>query len=117
MALATNAKNIGLDAIVAVIGYLSLHSDVVGSGNTNELSGGSPAYARKAVTWGAAASGSVALSNQPVFDVPASATVARVGLQSAVTAGTYYGDADVTDETFGGQGTYTVTAGTISITG
>jgi hypothetical protein len=117
MALNNTAKNIALDAVVAVIGYLSLHSDAIGSGNTNELSGGSPAYARKAATWAAASAGSVALSNQPVFDVPAAGVVARVGFQSAVTAGTYYGDGEVTDETFGGQGTYTVTAGTIAITG
>jgi hypothetical protein len=116
MALNNTSKNIGLDAIVAVIGFLSLHSDVLGSGNTNELSGGTPAYARKAVTWAAASGGSVALSNQPVFDIPAAATVARVGLQSLVTGGTFYGDGEVTDETYGGQGTYTVTAGTISIT-
>lgn len=100
----------------AGIAFLSLHTDVVGSGNTNEVTGGSPAYARKAATWGAAAGSSKALSNQPVFDVPAATTVRRVGFQSAASAGTYFGDADITDETFGGQGTYTVTSGSISLT-
>lgn len=117
MGLNNTGKHVGLNAIAAAIGFLSLHTDAVGSGSGNEVTGGSPAYARKAVTWSAASGGSVATSNSPVFDVPAGTTVARVGLQSASTAGTYYGDGEVTDEVFAGQGTYTVTSGTITITG
>jgi hypothetical protein len=45
----------------------------------------------------------------PVFDVPAGRTVLYIGLWSAVTAGTFYGSALVTSETFGAQGTYTLT--------
>lgn len=40
---------------------------------TGEVSGGSPAYARKAMSWGAAAAS--AITGAPVFDVPASTTV------------------------------------------
>src|SRR5688572_8138256 len=109
-------KNIALDAAAAAIDFLSLHTNAVGSGSGGEVTGGSPAYARKAAAWSAASGGSVALSGSVVFDVPA-ATVARVGFFSLVTGGTYYGDAEVTDEVFAAQGTYTVTAGTISITG
>lgn len=116
MALNDTGKNVGLDAIASAIGYLSLHTNAVGSGSGGEVTGGSPAYARKATVWGAAATGTVSLTNQPVFDVPA-VTVARIGLFSAATAGTYYGDGEVTDEVFAAQGTYTVTAGSISITG
>lgn len=117
MGLNNTAIDIGLDAIAAAIDYLSLHTNAVGSGSGGEVTGGSPAYARKATAWAAASGGSVALSNTPiVFDVPSSTTVARIGFFSAVTAGTYYGDAEVTDEVFAGQGTYSVTAGTISIT-
>jgi hypothetical protein len=116
VALNNTAKNVGLDAIAAVIGFISLHTDVVGSGSGGEVTGGSPAYARKAATWAAASAGSVALSNSPVFDVPAT-TVARAGLWSTGTGGTFYGDAELTDEVFAGQGTYTITGGTISITG
>jgi hypothetical protein len=74
-----------------------------------EISGGSPAYARKSVTWNAPVEGSIDDSNVPVFDVPAAAVVNYVGFFSAVTAGTLCGIDPVTEETFGAQGTYTLT--------
>lgn len=89
--------------------YGSLHSGAPGDTGANEITGGSPAYARKAVTWNAAASGSLDSSNAPVFDVPSGTTVAHVGFWDAVTAGNFLGSADVTDETFAAQGTYTLT--------
>lgn len=116
MALNDTAKNLMLDALAAAAIYVSLHTADPGATGTSEATGGSPAYARKSITWGAAATGSVAASNQPVFDVPAG-TYTHVGFWSAVTAGTFYGSGDITDETFAGQGTYTITAATISITG
>lgn len=116
MALTTSGKNALLDSGKTGIAYLSLHSGAVGSGSGDELTGGVPAYARKAASWAAASAGAVALSATAVFDVPAGSTVARVGLWSAVSAGTYLGDAEVTDESYSGQGTYTVTAGTITLT-
>ena len=64
---------------------------------------------------GSAATGNLDSSNTPAFDVPAT-TIRRVGFFSAATAGTYYGDADITDETYGGQGTYTLTDVDISLT-
>ena len=79
----------------------------------NEITGGSPAYARKAVTFEAAAgtelAGSLDVSNQPVFDIPAGTTVASVAYWTASTAGTMMAYADVTDEVFASQGTYTLT--------
>lgn len=116
MGLNATALNAMLTHLASLIGYLSLHTDAVGGGSGNEVTGGSPAYARKAVTWNAASGGALDNSNTSVFDVPAGTTVRRVGFQSAVTAGTYYGDADVTDETFGAQGTYTVTDADITLT-
>lgn len=116
MALNDAAKNAMLNHLATLIGFVSLHTDVLGSGNIGEVTGGTPAYARKAITWGAAAAGSVAASNAPVFDIPAAATVRRAGFQSALTAGTYYGDAELVDEAYAGQGTYTLTAATISVT-
>ena len=74
-----------------------------------EISGGSPAYARQSITWNAAVDGSIDDSNVPVFDCPAAAVVNYVGLFSAVTAGTLLGIDPVTEETFGAQGTYTLT--------
>jgi hypothetical protein len=58
---------------------------------TSEVTGGSPAYARKGLTWGAAASGVKTTTAAPVFDVPPSTTVRWVGLWDAVTAGNFLG--------------------------
>jgi hypothetical protein len=81
-----------------------------------EISGGSPAYARKAIAWNSAADDNVDDStNGAVFDVPASAVVNYVGFFSASTAGTLYGIDQVTEETFGAQGTYTLTDADLSL--
>lgn len=75
-----------------------------------EISGGSPAYSREAIAWNAASIGSMDDStNGAVFDVPAAAVVDYVGYWSASTNGTCYAIDKVTQETFGGQGTYTLT--------
>lgn len=117
MSINSNGKNVALDALAAAIDYIGLHSGDPGSGGSSELSGGSPAYARKAVTWGSAAAGVVALTGTPyVFDVEGGDTVSFIGFWSAVSAGTCYGGADVTDEAFGAQGTYSLTAATITAT-
>ena len=102
-------KNAMLDALGGLAVFVSLHSADPGESGINEISGGSPAYIRKAITWNAAAAGSLDSSNQPVLDVPASTTVAFVGFWSAESGGIFYGAADVTDEVFGAQGTYTLT--------
>lgn len=116
MGLNTTALNAMLDELGTLIGFLSLHTDTVGSGSGNEVTGGSPAYARKSVTWNAASSGNLDNSNTSVFDVPAGTTIRRVGFWSLSSGGTYYGDADITDETYGAQGTYTVSDGDITLT-
>lgn len=68
----------------------SLHTAYSSSG-ANEVSGGSPAYARKAATWAAASGRSKATSASMVFDVPAGTTVRWVGFWDAVTAGDFKG--------------------------
>jgi hypothetical protein len=112
--LTNNAKNGMLDFLNAA-DFMSLHTGDPGTTGTNESTGGSPAYARKALTWSAASGGSKAISNSPVFDVPAS-TISYVGMWDSSTSGTYYGHWDVTDEVFAAQGTYTVTSGSVSLT-
>ena len=57
---------------------VSLHTAYSATG-ANEVTGGSPAYARKAITMAAAAARARAASTQPVFDVPAT-TVRFIGL-------------------------------------
>jgi len=105
----SDGKNAMLDYLASVAVYASLHTGDPGDNGANEVTGGTPAYARKSITWNAAAAGSLDSSNAPAFDVPGSTTVAYVGFWSADTAGTFYGSADVTDEVFASQGTYTLT--------
>jgi hypothetical protein len=115
MGLHADALNAMLDNLGGLIGFVSLHTDAVGGGDSAEVTGGAPAYIRKAITWTGAAAGNLDSSNTPAFDVPAT-TIQRVGFYSAESAGTYYGDADITNETYGGQGTYTLTDADISLT-
>jgi hypothetical protein len=75
-----------------------------------ELSGGTPAYARKTIAWGTTADAIMDDStNGNAFDVPAAANVDAQSLHSAVAAGTLYALMPVTRETFGAQGVYTST--------
>ena len=71
--------------------YLSLHTAYSASG-ANELTGGSPPYARLAASWSSAAANSKALAGTPYsFNVPASTTVAFVGQWDALTGGNFQG--------------------------
>lgn len=70
--------------------HASLHSAYSTTG-ANELTGGSPAYARKALTWAAAAGRSKSLSSGVTFDVPAAAVVRWVGFWDALTTGDFKG--------------------------
>lgn len=115
MPLQNPAKHAMLDHLATLAVWASLHSADPGAGGASEISGGSPAYARKAITWNAAAAGNLDNLANPVFDVPAGVTVSHVGLWSAVSGGTFYGSADVTDEAFAGQGTYTLSDFDISL--
>lgn len=76
--------------------YGSLHTAYSASG-ANEVTGGSPAYARQALTWASAASNSKALSGTYSWDVPASTTVGWIGFWDAVTAGNFAGMAAAGD--------------------
>jgi hypothetical protein len=80
-----------------------------------EITGGSPAYARKAVTW--TGSGAVrSPSANLVFDVPAGATVTNWRGFTALTGGTDYEGAALTSTAFSNQGTYTLLAASTNIT-
>lgn len=74
----TPAKNVMLDALdesVTQIVYVGIHTLTdPGTGtnaNAGEATGGTPAYARQAVTWAAAASENKSNSGSLTFDVPA----------------------------------------------
>lgn len=109
MSYTVAAKNAMLNALGQEITHASLHDNNPGTNGANELSGGSPAYARKSVTWGSASNGEVSATNQPEFDVPSGATVKFAGLWSAATGGTFYGYGAVAEETFNNQGKYVLT--------
>ena len=114
--LTNNGKNVMLTALGGVAAYASLHTADPGATGVNEVTGGSPAYARKALSWDTAASGSIPLkATFPVFDVPAATTVAYVGLWSLASGGTFYGSWDVTDEVFAAQGNYTLSSGSVAL--
>jgi hypothetical protein len=105
----TTARNVGVDAIAALGLRWAAHTGDPGGANSasNEVTGGSPAYARTAVAWNAAASGIATQNGDVVLDIPAGTTVSWVSLWN--TAGTVrYLKKDVTDEVFGAQGTYTI---------
>jgi hypothetical protein len=108
MALTNAGKNPMLDALADVALYASLHTADPTTVGDHEVSGGSPAYARKAISWGAASGGTIAAS-AVTFDVPAG-TYTHFGLWTASTGGTFIGGAALSQtETFSAQGTLQLT--------
>lgn len=83
----TTGCNAMLDAIGVT--HASLHSAFPGNTGANEISGGSPAYARQAVTFAAAASKARAQTGSASFDIPASTTVRWVGFWTAASGGSF----------------------------
>lgn len=131
--LAKNAALDGLDeSITAGIKYVGVNTLVTsppsdgtpGTGATaasTEATGGSPAYARQAVTWGAAASGQKTNSGSLTFDVPAG-TYAFLTFWNASTGNTgteYRGYAPINGSTkgFGEVASTDVTNDTITSSG
>lgn len=88
--LSTAARNLMLDALTAVSGFLGLHQGVpddVGSGEAV----GAP-YARLAITWNPAASRITTKGPNVRFDTPSTPSLFTfAGLWSASTAGTFWG--------------------------
>ena len=76
----TSAKNTMLNALS--FATASLHTDFPGQTGANEVTGGTPAYARKAITVGAASGEQRTLSAGVTFDVPAT-TVRWLGFWDA----------------------------------
>lgn len=94
MRFSNQAKNVMLDALdesqVEGATHGSLHTAYSATG-ANEVTGGAPAYARKAATWAAASAGAKSTSASMVFDVPAATTVRWVGFWDALTVGDFKG--------------------------
>src|SRR5512139_3713218 len=107
MAIATTAERnslatkYGQDAAYAAL----FTADPGTSGSvTGEVTGGSPAYARKAITWGAPTNGVITAT--VTFDVPTGTTVAFAGVCTASTGATLIDRVAVTSQAFSSQGTY-----------
>jgi len=107
MAIAsTFAKN----AMATKFGQLATHGAVFttapGATAGTEPSGGSPAYARKSLTWSAPSNGTITAS--AVIDLPAGTTVVGTGLFDAATGGNYIDGQVETSVEFTDQDTVTV---------
>lgn len=91
--------------------WISLHTASPGQTGASEVTGGSPAYARKQTTWGTATGGTgLVTGSEVVIDVPPSTTVSHVGICSASTgAGTVVEWSDSADITYTPQGQVKVT--------
>ena len=88
--------------------HAALYTTAPGSTAGTEPSGGSPAYARRPLTWTAGTvDGTVTATAE--FNVPAGATIVGAGVHTALTGGTYLDGGTVTSQAFGTQGTYTLT--------
>jgi hypothetical protein len=87
--------------------HAALYTTAPGASAGTEVTGGSPAYARKAISWGAASGGVITAT--VTFDVPTGVTVVGAGVHTALTAGTYLDGGSVTSQAFASQGTYTLT--------
>jgi len=104
---ATFTKN----ALATKYGQLATHGAVYttapGATAGTEPTGGTPAYARKALTWAAGATGVVTAS--ATFDLPAGTTIVGSGLHDALTAGNFIDGKTETSVSFPTQDTVTVT--------
>ena len=95
--------------------YVSLHTADPGTTGASEVTGGT--YARVAVSWNAASSGSVTQSGALSINLPASTTASYFGVWSASTSGTYYigGALSPSITTGTSAGVVTIAAGSLSV--
>src|SRR4051812_34925738 len=75
-------QNGAVNAVTALISHIALLD-----ASLVEIAGGSPAYARKAVTWGGAASGLDDNTGAIVFDVQSGDQVFFIGFESTLASG------------------------------
>lgn len=93
-------------AYATAAAYGAVYTTTPGGSQGTEPTGGSPAYARKAL----AMTGSAGTVSQTVtFDIPSGTTLVGCGVHTAITAGTYLDGTTVTSQAFASQGTYALT--------
>lgn len=103
----TTQKNTLAAAYGTAAAYGAVYTTTPGGSAGTEPTGGSPAYARIALTWSAPSSGVVTVT--ATFNIPSGITIVGAGVHTAITAGTYLDGATVTSQAFASQGTYAVT--------
>lgn len=110
MAMTSAYLNAVADYGAGLIAYIGLVDD-----DGTEITGGNPAYARKAAAFDNAVNGLAYLTADIDFDIPAGATVGGWRGFSASTGGINYGGADfpaLDQPTFTKQGVFTLLAAT-----
>lgn len=115
MPLDSYGREVASEAIQTTFPFMSLH-DAAGT----ELTGGSPAYARKDIS-GAMSSnndGTITITGPIAFDIPAGATVAKFGINTLVSGGQRGGleDLSASEGPYAAQGSYEFTSGSITVT-
>lgn len=109
MSIKTNAQKETLAiAYGTAATFGAVYTTAPGATAGTEPSGGSPAYARKSLSWSAGGSDGIVTATA-TFDIPSGATIVGAGVHDAVTAGNYLDGATVTSQAFASQGTYAVT--------
>ena len=108
MAIQTGTERDALAAEYAADAlYGALYTTSAGSSPGTEVTGGSPAYARKSLSWSDTGDG--VQTATATFDVPAGTTVVAAGVHTASSGGTYLDGGSVTSQAFSTQGQYTLT--------
>jgi len=83
--------------------YIQLHTGDPGAAGTANISA---VTTRQAVTFGAAASNAIALSNSPAFTMTATETITHISVHNASSAGTFRWSAALTSSKSRGQHRY-----------
>jgi hypothetical protein len=124
MALTQTGLKAAVDGLAAGAAYLSVHSADPGTAGGGEITGGTPAYARKAASWSPTTNGVRTLAASVLFDIPAATSISYFGMWSAATGGSFLGGAQLRDidgnpatESYAGQGIYQLTSITLTVSG
>lgn len=107
IATGTGLRTTLSDAYKGAATFGDLYSTTGVSAAGTAISGGSPAYASKALSWGSSTNGVVSTTGT-VFDIPSGATVAGFGVKTGA-GGAYLDGGALTSQAFASQGTYTLT--------
>lgn len=79
------AENAAVNAVTALAVFISLHTADPTTSGGSEAAGST----RQSLTWGAASSGSAAITNAPNVPINASTTVTHFGTWTLVSSGVY----------------------------